>query len=593
MMAINAFSGTTFFQRTSFSFVRFGSGKAALYEADRLFRTVFPGALFKRHFRFKNARLPSFLDKNGTALLGRDSYMHRREFLVWHILSMTSTENQREYSVEGAPAGTRRAKLSWGGWKSTRRPILVALSDHSRRIGAGLAGLAAVGTIVGGLTGYWSAYKVVISDWIGQSHVAIDAPRLSIAVLPFDNLTEDPALGFFGDAVVDNLTTDLSTRMPEAVIIASAASLGYRERPIDPRKVRRQLKVQYLLTGSVLRDGSSVRINARLLDSKDGRELWADRFEGNMADLPNIQDQVTSRISNSLQFTLPAVCVRRTEKPDNQDAFEDMLRGKVALNDERRRGINPRQEAERYFRKANLLQPENSEIQTELGLVIAENLFLSRLLPAEKQPSPDEVTATRKEASELIEKATSLLPGTADARLARALLSLYDHDFESARLQLEQARSANPNDYMILYFLCLDYKYLGRPADALPVFREIYLRTAGRVPAYHIILLAWGRVLLLLGNWHDALEKLREANALRPSPATSDALAIAYAESGDLKMAHLPFASWREWYIKHFGVPTIKSLLSSHRQLSDVPEYIELVKATYIDGYRKLGVTEE
>ncbi|MCP2216037.1 hypothetical protein [Bradyrhizobium elkanii] len=506
---------------------------------------------------------------------------------------MTNTDNQREYSVEATATHVPREHLSWGGSKGAQHRFLAALGDHSRRIGAGLAGLAAVGTIVGGLTGYWSAYKVVISDWMGRSYVAMEAPRLSIAVLPFDNLTEDPALDYFGDAVVDDLTTDLSTRMPEAVIIASGASLGYRKRPIDPRKVRKQLKVQYLLTGSVLRKGSSVRINARLLDSKDGQELWAEGFEGNMAELPNIQDQVTSRISNALQFTLPAVCVRRTEKPDNQDAFENLLRGKVALNDERRRGVNPRIEAEHYLRKAILLQPENSEIQTELGLVIAENLFLSRLLPAEEQPSADEARARRKEARELIEKATRLLPGTPDARLARALLSLHEHDFESARLQLEQARSVNPDDYMILYFLCLDYEYLGRPADALPLFREIYLRTAGRVPAYHIILLAWGRVLLLLGKWHDALEKLKEANAQRPSPATSGALAIAYAEGGDLEMAHLPFASWREWHIKHFGVPTIKSLLASHRQLSNVPEYLELVDATYLDGYRKLGVSEE
>ncbi|WP_407154895.1 tetratricopeptide repeat protein [Bradyrhizobium sp. STM 3557] len=506
---------------------------------------------------------------------------------------MTDTDKKRECSIEEAAAGVSRFRSLWAGSKSVHRPLLAALSDHSRRIGAGLAGLAAVGTIVGGLTGYWSAYKVVVSDWIGRKQVTMEVPRLSIAVLPFDNLTEDPALGFFGDAVVDNLTTDLSTRMPEAVIIASAASLEYKQRPLEPRKVGKQLNVQYLLTGSVLRTGSSVRINARLLDSKDGQELWADSFEGNMAELPNIQDQVTSRISNSLQFTLPAVCIRRTEKPDNEDAFENLLRGKVALNDERRRGINPRKEAERYFRKAMLLQPENSEIQTELALVIAENLFLSRLLPTEQQPASDEVRAKRREASELIEKATRLLPGTPNARLARALLSLHDHDFESARLQLEQARSTNPSDYMILYFLSLDYEYLGRPADALPVFQEIYLRTAGRVPAYHVILLAWGRVQLLLGKWHDALETLKEAHALRPSPATTEALAIAYAENGDLKMARSLFASWREWHIKHFGVPTIKSLLASHRQLSNVPEYINLVNATYLDAYRKLGVAEQ
>jgi TolB-like protein len=462
-----------------------------------------------------------------------------------------------------------------------------------RRIGATLAGLAAMGAVLGGLSGYWTVYKAVTNDWIGQQQVTSEVPRLSIAVLPFENLTGDPAQDFFGDAIVDNLTTDLSARIPVAVVIASESSLGFRNKPIDPQRVGKQLNVRYLLMGSVLRIGTEVRINARLIDSKDSQQLWADRFEGKMADLPSLQDQMTSRISNSLQFTLPAVSVRRTQKPDNQDAFETMLRGQVALNDERRRGINPRRQAESYFRRALLLEPDNPGILTSLGLVVAENLFNSRLLPPAEQPPLDQASARRREGSELIEKATRLLPATSDTRLARALLSLYDHNFEDARLQLEQARSMNPSDYTILYFLCLDYEYVGRPDKALPIFSEIYLRTAGRVPAYHIILLNWGRSLLLLGRWSDALAKLKEVHALRPSPATTGALGIAYVQSGDLETARLHFASWRDWHVRHFGVPTIKSLLAFYRESSDVPAYLTLVDATMLDGYRKLGISEE
>jgi TolB-like protein len=228
-------------------------------------------------------------------------------------------------------------------------------------------------------------------------------------VLPFENLTGDPAQDFFGDAVVDNLITDLATRIPEAVVIASESSLGYKNKPIDPRRLGKQLNTRYLLMGSVLRIGTEVRINARLIDSKDSQQLWADRFEGKMADLPSLQDQVTSRISNSLQFTLPAISVHRTPKPDNLDAFETMRRGQVALNDERRRSVNPRRQAESYFRKALLLEPDNPGLLTSLGLVVAENLFNSRLLPPADQPSPDVASARRREASELIERATRVL----------------------------------------------------------------------------------------------------------------------------------------------------------------------------------------
>jgi TolB-like protein/Flp pilus assembly protein TadD len=506
---------------------------------------------------------------------------------------MTEPADKKGYGIGEMVAYSRRLVRWWSGIGDAGLVFKAAFGHHSRRIGAGLAGLATIGTILGGLSGYWSAYKVLISDRIGQNQTVAEVPRLSIVVLPFENLTGNSELGFFCDAIVDNLTTDLSTRMPEATVIASAASLGYKGRPVDPRKVGSQLNVRYLLSGAVLRVGSAVRINARLIDSKDGRELWAEHFEGEFPDLSNVQDQVTSRISNSLQYTLPAVCIRRTEKPEKQDAFENLLRGKVALNDERRRGINPRREAERFLRMAILLQPENSEIQTELGLVLAENLFISRLLPPELQPSEEEARTIRREASELIDEATRFLPTTSDARLARALLSLVDHDFESARLQLEHTRSLNPNDYMVLYFLSLSYQYLGRPAEALPLFQEIYLRTAGRVPAYHIILLAWGRMFLLLGKWDDAIAKLKEAHALRPSPATNEALAIAYVERGDLGEARSHFKLWYDWHLKQFGVPTTKRLATSLRQLSSEPGYLELVNATYLDGYRKLGISDE
>jgi TolB-like protein len=184
--------------------------------------------------------------------------------------------------------------------------------QRTRRIVTGIAGLAAVGTVLGGLTGYWTTYKA-LNDWISRRQVVMPAPRLSIAVLPFENLSGDPAQDYFGDAVVENLTTDLSVNIPALVVITGGSALTDRNQRIDPKRIGQELNVRYLLLGSVLRSADQLRINARLVDAENGEQLWADRFDGSAADLLKLQDQVTSRISSSLQFTLPIAWMRKTQ----------------------------------------------------------------------------------------------------------------------------------------------------------------------------------------------------------------------------------------------------------------------------------------
>jgi len=124
-------------------------------------------------------------------------------------------------------------------------------------------------------------------------------------------------------------------------------------------------------------------------------------------------------------------------------------------------------------------------------------------------------------------------------------------------------------------------------------FLRDYRRTAGKVPAYYLTLLDWGRSLLLLAHWKDAIAKLQEAQAFRASPNVNGYLAIAYAQDGNLALAQSHLAAWRDWYTMNSGAPTIKGLLASSREASNDPNYLKIVDATLLDGYRKLGVPEE
>src|SRR6266851_2906391 len=110
------------------------------------------------------------------------------------------------------------------------------------------------------------------------------APRLSIVVLPFANLSSDPAQEYFADGITETLTTDLS-RIPSSFVIARGSAFTYKGKATDIKQVGRELGVHYVLEGSVQRTGTAIRVNAQLLDAESGAHLWAERFDGDLSSL--------------------------------------------------------------------------------------------------------------------------------------------------------------------------------------------------------------------------------------------------------------------------------------------------------------------
>ena len=129
------------------------------------------------------------------------------------------------------------------------------------------------------------------------------AGHLSIVVLPFANLSGDPAQDYFADGITENLTTDLS-RIHTSFVIARNTAFSFKGKNVDAREIGRELGVRYVLEGSVQRDQNRVRVNAQLIDAGSGAHLWADRFEEDVADLFKLQDEVVARLANSLGYEL-------------------------------------------------------------------------------------------------------------------------------------------------------------------------------------------------------------------------------------------------------------------------------------------------
>jgi adenylate cyclase len=125
------------------------------------------------------------------------------------------------------------------------------------------------------------------------------APRLSIVVLPFANLSKDPDQQYFADGITDDLMTDLS-RIGGMFVISRDSAFTYKDRPVNAKQVGHELDVRYLLDGSIQRSGSQVRFNAQLIAADTDAHLWAERFDRELSDLFALQNEITGRIAVAL-----------------------------------------------------------------------------------------------------------------------------------------------------------------------------------------------------------------------------------------------------------------------------------------------------
>src|SRR5262249_15032417 len=190
----------------------------------------------------------------------------------------------------------------------------------------------------------------------------VAAPRLSIVVLPFANLSNDPDQEYFADGITEDLTTDLS-RLAGMLVISRNTAFTYQGKRVDTKQIGRELRVRYVLEGSVRRSGDKIRVNAQLIDAETDAHLWADRFDGDTTDLFAVQDLVTSRIAITLGSELVRVEVARPIQ--HPDALDYILRGRAAMGKPRSRENWAL--AASLFERALALDPQSVEAQSRLA----------------------------------------------------------------------------------------------------------------------------------------------------------------------------------------------------------------------------------
>jgi TolB-like protein len=282
----------------------------------------------------------------------------------------------------------------------------------------------------------------------------------SIAVLPFQDMSGDPERGYFVDGVVEDIITALS-RMRWLFVIARNSSFTYKGRAVDVKQVGRELGVRYVLEGSVRKAKHRVRINGQLVDVSTGANLWADRFEGGLEDIFELQDQLTASVLGALVPQLERAEIERAKRKPTEslDAYDYFLRGMASYYQRTHGAIN---EALRLFYKAIDLDPD---FASAYGM--AAWCYAWRKINGWMTDRTQEIAETAR----LARRAVELGPDDAVAlsRGAHALCFVVG-DLNAATAFIDRALVLNPNLVGAWYASGWIRVYLGEPEIAIKHF---------------------------------------------------------------------------------------------------------------------------
>jgi TolB-like protein/class 3 adenylate cyclase len=351
----------------------------------------------------------------------------------------------------------------------------------------------------------------------------LNPPRLSIVVLPFENMGGDHEQDHFVDGVTESLTTDLS-RMRGMLVIGRNTAFTYKGKHVDLKQIGHELGVRYVLEGSVQRAGNRMRVNAQLIDAETGNHLWAERFDKPLADLFDMQDEIVSRLASQLGTQLISAEARRAERVPNPDSLDLCFQGMACVA----KGHTPEylSQARAYFEHALTLDPGNIEALVYQALVdiLKANIFATSDRAA--QLAAAEVALT---------KALSLAPEHALAHWCLGFLQIQTNRAAQSINECERALVLDRNLARAHAMIGLAKTYIGRAEETEAHVREA-LRLSPRDTNAFIWMTIAGFAKLYLGKDEDASNQFRHAiemNRNRPNTYFTLAAALAHLDRLD------------------------------------------------------------
>jgi TolB-like protein/Tfp pilus assembly protein PilF len=347
------------------------------------------------------------------------------------------------------------------------------------------------------------------------------APEKSIAVLPFENRSEDKANAYFADGIQDEILTRLS-KIADLKVISRTSMQHYKSAPRNLPEIARQLGVAHILEGSVQKSGDAVRVNVQLIKAASDSHLWADTFDRKLTDIFSVESEVAKAIADQLRAKLTGreEQVIAAKPTDNLEAYDAYLRG---LAYTLKPGGTPANwlGAQKYLKEAVRLDPEFALSWALLSYTDARGYLTTSLQPT---------VALREEARQSAETALKLQPNLGEAILAQG----YYHyacrkDYDTAERYFEQARQLLPNSNQIPESLAYVARRRGQWDKS-----ESYFNEAERLDPRNVYLLSQHALsYICLRRFPEALRKLDQVLDIMPDDVDTLAVKAAIAQAED------------------------------------------------------------
>ncbi len=296
-----------------------------------------------------------------------------------------------------------------------------------------------------------------------------DTPELSIAVLPFVNMSSDPEQEFFSDGISEELLNMLA-QFPGLRVAARTSSFQFKGMNQDIAKIADTLHVAHILEGSVRKSGNKLRITAQLIKADDGFHLWSSSYDRELDDIFAVQDEIATAISAALKVKLALDVASGTAQPTavipaaNTQAYEAYLRGRRLIH---RRGRESLEDAVRHLERALRLDERFAPAHAHLGIAT------SLLLESPQSYGTLSLEEVQRRATPHFERALELEPNLAEAHAGLALLTMNRGDLTSSIKYAHRALELNPSYIDAMNWLYLALASLGEYQEQEAVFNRI------------------------------------------------------------------------------------------------------------------------
>lgn len=403
--------------------------------------------------------------------------------------------------------------------------------------------------------------------WPWQAPPDVAATPPTIAVLPFENMSDDPQQAYFADGIADDLMTDLS-RVNGLVVVGRNSTSGYRDRDVDVPEVARALNVRYVIEGSVRRAGDQLRINVQLVDATTGTQQWAQRYDGSLADIFALQDQVAGAVVNALSLRLTAGEERVLARHETAslEAYDAFLRGW-----ERYRAASPDDlvKAIPHFEQAIELDPAYGRAYAALAMI-----YFQAYDQAWAGQLPMSGNEAYRRARDYLKIAMEHPTSTAHQVAGNIYRDRGWH--EEALREFKAASTLDPNDSWTYAYTAYALIGAGKPADA-EVQLQIALRLDPNPPPLYLFY--QGLAQFAQDRSSDAATTFEKAVSLGPDhPWPRLYLASSYGRSGKIKEAAEVMAAFNAFLIKRGGMRFVLSQITWKTLPLELPEAHRLME---------------